>query len=83
MLPARSECPSSWTREYYGYLVAPHITGNYRAQFECMDKDPESIPGSAADNGGATMHMFEATCIGLPCPPYDPQKELNCAVCTK
>ena len=83
MLPAKSECPSSWTREYYGYLVASHWSGNYRVQFECLDKDPESVPGSAANINGASILPFEASCTGLPCPPYDSQKELNCAVCTK
>ena len=83
MLPAKSECPSSWTREYYGYIVAQHSTSGQKSTYECMDKDPESIPGSAANINGASMHMFEATCTGLPCPPYDPEKELNCAVCTK
>ena len=54
-----------------------------RNSFECVDKDPESIPGSAADTNGALFYHVEGVCNGLPCPPYDPQKELTCAVCTK
>ena len=56
---------------------------HYRNTFECVDKDPESIPGSAASTDGALFYHVEATCNGLPCPPYDTQKELTCAVCTK
>ena len=57
--------------------------GHHRNSFECVDKDPESIPGSAAETLGALFLHVEATCNGLPCPPYNPQKELTCAVCTK
>ena len=53
---------------------------HYRNSFECVDKDPESIPGSAANIDGAVFHHVESTCNGLPCPPYDPEKELTCAV---
>ena len=82
MLPAKTQCPPSWTLEYNGYLMAGRR--NYHRQaFECIDKDPECIPGSAGDENGALFYPTEATCNGLPCPPYDPQKELTCAVCTK
>ena len=29
------------------------------------------------------FYHTEAGCNGLSCPPYDPEKELACAVCTK
>ena len=36
------------------------------------------------NTNGVTFHHVEATCsTGLPCPPYDQNKELNCVVCTK
>ena len=56
---------------------------HHRNGFECVDKDPESISGSAASTEGALFYHAEATCNGLPCPPYDPQKELTCAVVNK
>ena len=87
MLPARLHCPdSTWTLEYSGYLMSTyHASNHYRTMYECVDRAMESIPGSAADtNGpGAVFYHVEATCIGIPCPPYDTQKELTCAVCTK
>ena len=82
MVPAKTQCPPSWTHEYTGYLMTEHV-GHRRSMFECIDKDPECVPGSAADTDGALFYHTEATCADLPCPPYDPQKELTCVVCTK
>ena len=84
MIPAKTQCPPSWTLEYTGYLMAERAHVNHRrSMFECIDKDPESVPGSAAGTSPATLFHTEATCDELPCPPYDPQKELTCVVCTK
>ena len=82
MLPARMECPTSWTLEYSGYLMSAY-KNSHRTTFECVDSDPDTIPGSSADTNGVLLHHTEATCNGLPCGPYDPEKELTCAVCTK
>ena len=82
MIPAWRHCPSQWTLEYTGYLMTEqHNHG--KATYECVDKDAESVPRSHADTNGGMFHHVEANCNGLPCPPYDPQKELMCAVCTK
>ena len=83
MIPAKTQCPPSWTLEYTGYLMADHINHQGRKMFECIDKDPECVPGSAANTNPALFYHTEATCNALPCPPYDPEKELTCVVCTK
>ena len=83
MLPAKTTCLSDWTLEYSGYLMSGHHTNPGRNIFECMDKEPESVPGGVANTNGASFCFVEATCNGLPCPPYDTEKELTCAVCTK
>ncbi len=84
MIPAKTQCPPSWTLEYTGYLMAERVHANHhRSMFECVDKDPETVPGSAANTNPATLWHTEATCDELLCPPYDPQKELTCVVCTK
>ena len=49
----------------------------------CVDKYPETVPGGAANTEGALFYHTEAVCHGILCPPYDPEKELTCAVCTK
>ena len=83
MIPARVSCPPQWQREYSGYLMAPHSTSNYRNSFMCVDKHPEVVPGQEGDTDGSNdPHHVEATCEGLPCPPYNPEKELTCVICT-
>ena len=81
MFPGKNTCPTSWTMEYSGYLMASR-RDQQRTEFECIDKDPESIAGSSADTNGALFYHVEGKCTGLPCPPYDAEKELTCVVCT-
>ena len=83
MIPAKTSCPSNWTREYYGYIMTER-KNHMRSMFECVDKDQESLPGSHPNIDGALLYHVEADCTtGLPCPPYNNEKELNCVVCTK
>ena len=83
MIPAKTQCPASWREEYQGYLMsAAQSSPHYRTMYECVDGNPETIPGSAADTHGAVFYHVEANCNGLPCGPYHPQKELTCVVCT-
>ena len=82
MIPARTTCPSSWTREYNGYLMAGRYS-HYRTMYECIDQNPESVSGSIGDASEALFYHVEATCRGIACPPYTAGRELACAVCTK
>ena len=75
-------CPSSWTREYFGYLMTDNKLYG-KTVTTCVDKNPETVPGGASDIEGALFYNIEAVCNGILCPPYDPEKELTCAVCTK
>ena len=84
MIPARLTCPSSWTQEYYGYLMTTRNDFHSRTMFECVDRNPHSIPGSVANTDGALFYHTEVKCShGIPCPPYNTQKEVTCVVCTK
>ena len=72
MISAWHHCPAGWTVEYmYIWWVNTTLM------------NAESIPGSDASTNEGLFYHVEATCNGLPCPPYDTQKELTCAVCTK
>ena len=83
MIPAQYACPSSWTREYYGYLMTSYY-GHGRMIYECVDISPQSVPGSIANTDGALFYHVEVQCNhGIPCPPYNAQKEVTCVVCTK
>ena len=74
MIPARLTCPSSWTSEYYGYLMANMFIFP-RTMFECVDRSPQTVPGSSADTNGALFYHTEVKCnYKIPCPPYDTQK---------
>ena len=75
MIPAKTRCPSNWTLEYSGYLMSEGRWNNcQRTMYECVDKNPDSVPGSAADTNGVLFNHVEASCNGTLCPPYDPQK---------
>jgi len=84
MVPAKYTCPTGWTREYYGYLMAEYNGDNrHRTQYTCFDTALKPVPGSSANNNGLVFYFVEGRCGSLPCPPYDNAKELSCAVCTK
>ena len=83
MIPARTSCPSSWTIEYKGYLMASHYNHKNNNVYECADEYPESIAGSGANNNGASFYFTRTTCTGLPCPPYVNNRAITCVVCTK
>ena len=84
MIPARLTCPSSWTREYYGYLMSNYHGNLYRSVFECVDHSPQSVTGRTIVAVGIVFYHTEVACNdGLQCPPYDAQKEVTCVVCTK
>ena len=82
MVPAKYTCPTGWTREYYGYLMAERHDFK-RSQFTCVDTTFKSVTGSSANKDGLLFYFVEGRCGSLPCPPYDNTKELSCAVCTK
>ena len=83
MIPATITCPSSWTIEYKGYLMANWYNHKKSTVYECVDENPESIPGDAANTNGALFYFTLSTCNGLPCPPYDNNRVITCVVCTK
>ena len=84
MIPAKTSCPSSWTREYYGYLMSERgYYTHHRSTFECVDKDLGFVVGSSNWQQHALFSHVEAVCNALPCPPYNNYKEINCVVCTK
>ena len=86
MIPAKTQCPTSWTREYVGYLMSGGQHHIIPTTYECVDKDPESVPGSNGagwTSGSGLFNHVEASCNGMACPPYGAGKELTCVVCTR
>ena len=85
MVPAKTQCPTDWTVEYVGYLMTQWSNAGGRLMYECVDKNPESIPGLNANNTPriGRFHLVEPYCDDLSCPPYSAEKELACVVCTR
>ena len=82
MIPAKYTCPPKWTREYYGYLMAERFN-HHRSTFECVDVNAQVAVGGHLNHNGALFYHVEPRVGSLPGPPYDNQKELTCAVCTR
>ena len=85
-IPAQYGCPGGWNMEYNGYLMTElydNGSGQQRKATICVDKDAEAIAGLEANVNEALMYLVRATCTGLPCPPYNSNMVLPCAVCSK
>ena len=82
MMPARTSCPTSWTREYYGYLMSEH-KNHHPTSFVCIDRSMGAVTGRRGNEAAGDLWHVEADCTGMPCPPYSNYKELTCVVCTK
>ncbi len=84
MIPAKLTCPSNWTTEYSGYLMAERAD-YHRGEYICVDEFSEARPGgSSVNEDGALLHRVEGRCSpgNLPCLPYVNGYELTCVVCT-
>ncbi|KAI8513820.1 hypothetical protein Bbelb_081440 [Branchiostoma belcheri] len=87
VVPARNVCPSGWTLEYKGFLLAAyqHSSSYDRSQFICVDELFETVPSTGTDVSAALLFPAEGKCTsggGLPCSPYIEGYELTCAVCS-
>ena len=83
-IAGRITCPDSWTREYYGYLMGAGLFTHHRSRLPiCVDVNPESVAGSAAETVTSSLYFVETTCTGISCPPYSDGAEIACVVCTK
>ena len=82
VVPAATACPESWRMEYVGYLMSSHAD-YYRRSAVCVDESAESVCDSESNDNGSLFYHMEAGYTGLECPPFDPEKELSCVVCTK
>ena len=47
---------------------------HHRYSTECVDKNPEAVPGCAGNIDGALFYHMEATCNCILCPPYVAEK---------
>ena len=81
-IPGSHICPSRWTQEYNGFLMSERYS-HHRSTFECVDVDAMKALAGHANTNGALFYFVEPRCGSLPCPPYNQEDELTCAVCTR
>ena len=82
MIPGKRECPTNWTMEYHGLLVSQK-SDQTKADYVCLDSNPETVAGGGSDTNGGLFYAVEADCgYSLPCPPYIDGFEIACVVCT-
>ncbi|XP_076455373.1 uncharacterized protein LOC143289974 [Babylonia areolata] len=82
MIPATRTCPSGWTAQYRGYLMAASWSEK-RTEFVCVDEEREYRHGGQADRDGALLYPVVAGCSSsLLCPPYVHDKVVTCVVCS-
>jgi len=79
--PAQPTCPTGWTLEYTGFLMTSH-NDHQRSDFICVQKNP-FVQSSPRTTEGLLFYSVEANCTSLPCPHYQRQRALTCAVCSK
>lgn len=82
MIPGLNTCPSGWTKEYSGYLMAPKKE-LHRAEYICVDEKPNLDAGTQGTNRKAGyLNFVDTNCDALKCPPYKKDLELSCVVCS-
>jgi len=85
MIPARTQCPDGWTKEYGGYLVSQHsgpIHDRKRSSHICLDEAPEVAAGGISQSQ-SVIYPVEVQCGSLQCSIYLSGRELTCVVCSK
>ena len=79
----RNDCPAGWTLEYHGYLMSENTGHKGRIEAICVDIDADGVPGTYQDLNGMLLYTIQGSCGSLPCGPYENNREITCAVCTK
>ena len=84
MIPGRNDCPTNWTVEYKGYLMANRYD-YYKINWVCVDENPESLGYSSSSQG--RWYPTETECGRISCQngvkgSYYQDWELACSVCS-
>lgn len=85
MAPGRSDCPSDWTAQYSGYLVAAYHSYTSKLNWECLNEKPEA-DSRGSSSSGTYLYQTEIECGSIRCrnqeDRYAQDRELTCAVCS-
>ena len=86
MIPAKTSCPSQWTKQFAGFLTSGFATSDrLGAEYLCMDEDPEYMTDGVRQHNddGRLFYPMHIVCGSLPCPPYQNAATVACVVCSK
>ncbi|KAK7492810.1 hypothetical protein BaRGS_00015948 [Batillaria attramentaria] len=83
MIPGTNQCPSGWTLEYSGHLMAGEYYKPAASEYICVDRNEEDRPSGGANQNGRLLYLTVTVCGSLPCPPYTNGTVVTCAVCSK
>ena len=56
---------------------------HHQSSYDCVDVNPDVVPGGAGSTDGALFQYVVTTCNGLQCPPYQVNRVVSCAVVHK
>ena len=88
MIPAKTECPSGWHREYNGYLMSSGYWHKHPTTYICVDADPQYADTQYPQWGGGlafvaadceTWGSIEECGDG----GYVEDRQLACVICSK
>ena len=84
MVPGSRSCGEGWRVEYEGVLMSEANAGQ-SSNFVCVSRDMQGLAHAERnDNGEAgQLHVVEAKCGTLPCPPFAQGQDVSCVVCSK
>lgn len=82
MIPGTTNCPSGWTKQYGGYLMANHYTQR-KSEYVCVNASPMTT-GTNSDCNGTLWYPTETEMGALvQGSPYFQDREMTCVVCTQ
>ncbi|KAL8589956.1 hypothetical protein ACOMHN_024043 [Nucella lapillus] len=83
MIPGTNVYSPGWHVDYEGFLIAGSYGQAGSTQYICVDSKMESRVGGDATLYGMAMYYTVTQCGSLPCEPYENNKLVTCAVCSK
>lgn len=83
MIPGTNVCSAGWHLQYSGYLMAGFYGHPAASEFVCVDTSLERSAHSEQDQNGKLLFFTVTQCGSLPCSPYENNKIVLCAVCSR
>lgn len=81
MVPGTHTCPSGYTEQYKGYIVAAGSSSNNIPQdYVCLDENVDV--GTESGNNQAKAYPVQVKCGALDCGTYPDNAEIKCIVCS-